>query len=143
MSPLVEAEKGTKKVELQDVLEVVRNTIRKIDGDYVRKLQSDEGVFEVLKSLKEVMFLAAKNGIPCYSFSSWTRFGFYEANFGWGRPTWVTTIGVPIRNVVVLMPTSSGDAIEAWFTLNDAHMPHFEHNPHLLQFASFESTCVC
>lgn len=128
-----------KQIDVKELAETVRKTIRKIDGEYVRKLEEgEEGVYEVLKSLKEVMFLVAEKGIPCYSFSSWTRFGFYDTNFGWGNPTWVCTIGVPIKNVVVLMPTSDGDGVEAWVTLNKLHMAHFLRNPNILHFASFD-----
>ncbi|KAF7825719.1 vinorine synthase-like [Senna tora] len=140
VSPMVEIEKS-KEIEVQELAQVVKKTIRKIDGDYVRKLEGKDGelgVYEVLKSLKEAMFLVAEKGIPCYSFSSWIRFEFYETQFGWGKPTWACTIGVPIRNVVVLMPTKCGEGIEAWVTLNHLHMAQFEKNPYLLQFASFD-----
>ncbi|KAI9116132.1 hypothetical protein K1719_013062 [Acacia pycnantha] len=133
VSPLVGRE-----VELQDLAEVVRKTIKRMDGEYVRKLEGG-GVVEVVKSLKQVMCLVREKGVPCYSFSSWTRFGFYEADFGWGKPTWVCTIGVPIENVIILMPTRHGDgSIEAWVTLDELHMPQFQHCSRILQFASFD-----
>ncbi|XP_054785061.1 stemmadenine O-acetyltransferase-like [Prosopis cineraria] len=130
-----------REVELRDLAEVVRKTIKRMDREYVRKLQggSSEGVGEIVKSLKEVMYLVGEEGVPCYSFSSWIRFGLYETNFGWGKPTWTCTIGVPIKNVIILMPTKYGDgSIEAWVTLDDLHMPQFQHCPELLQFASFD-----
>ncbi|KAF7825722.1 vinorine synthase-like [Senna tora] len=141
VSPLVEIERS-KAIEVKDLAQVVRETIRKIDGDYLRKLEGEDnelGFNEMLKSLSEVVFLVAEKGIPCYSFSSWLRFGFYETQFGWGKPTWVCTLGVPTRNVALLLPTKCGDGgVEAWVTLNHLHMAHFEKNPYLLQFASFD-----
>ncbi|XP_028773091.1 vinorine synthase-like [Neltuma alba] len=79
VSPLVGRE-----AELQDLAEVVRKTVKRMDEECMRKLEGggrSEGLVEVVKSLKEVMFLVGTKGVPCYSFSSWTRFGLYEAKF--------------------------------------------------------------
>ncbi|KAK2631930.1 hypothetical protein EUGRSUZ_L02250, partial [Eucalyptus grandis] len=74
--------------------------------------------------------------IELYRFSSWARFPFYEVDFGWGRPAWVCTTSVPIKNLVILMGTRCGDGIEAWITLAEHDMIEFEHNDELLQFVS-------
>ncbi|KAK7382642.1 hypothetical protein VNO80_01598 [Phaseolus coccineus] len=135
VSPLVEVEG---EVGLRDLGERVRETVRKVDGNYVSKLQGDE-FSEVIECLKEARRMVAEKGVPCYSFSSWVRFGFYEMDFGWGKPTYVRTIGVPIKNVVIFLPTKVGDGIEAWITLTATHMVHFEQNQELLEFVSFDS----
>ncbi|WVZ14349.1 hypothetical protein V8G54_011915 [Vigna mungo] len=135
VSPVVEAEG---ELGLRDLCERVRETIRKMDGNYVSKLQGDE-FFKVMESLKEARRMAAEKGVPCYSFSSWMRFGFYETDFGWGKPSYVRTIGVPIKNVVILMGTKVGDGMEAWITLTSRDMLQFEQNPELLEFLSFDS----
>lgn len=133
VSPLVEM-KGV--AELHDLAEIVRKTVKSVDEDYISKLQGDEFP-KVIESLEKAWILVAEKGIPCYSFSSWTRFGFYENDFGWGKPQWACTIGVPIKNVVILMATRDGDRIEAWVTLTEVDMAQFENNPELLQFTSF------
>lgn len=135
VSPVVEVEG---EVRLGDLCERVRETIRKIDGNYVSKLQGDE-FYKVMESLKEARRMAAEKGVPCFSFSSWMRFGFYETDFGCGKPSYVRTIGVPIKNVVILMGTKVGDGMEAWITLTSRDMVHFEQNPELLKFLSFDS----
>ncbi|KAI9077240.1 hypothetical protein K1719_040811 [Acacia pycnantha] len=113
-SPLLEVDKET-KVELQDLAEVVRKTIQVFNGDYLKKK------------------------VPCYYFSSQVRMGLHETDFGWGKPAWACPVGIPARNVIILRPAPSGDGgIEAWVNLNEHHMPHFESNPLLLQFASFD-----
>ncbi|XP_061347562.1 stemmadenine O-acetyltransferase-like [Gastrolobium bilobum] len=134
LSPLVQ---GEEVVGLHYFAEIVSKTVRKVDADYVKKLQGDE-LPMVLKSLEETRIMVLEKGIPCYGFSSWTRFDFYEADFGWGKPTWVSTIGAPIKNVVILMDTKNGDAIEAWVTLTEHDMVEFERNPEILEFASFD-----
>ncbi|XP_028806381.1 vinorine synthase-like [Neltuma alba] len=87
--PLFEVDKET-TVELQDLVEVVRKTIKMVDGNFVSKLQEDgQELIEILESIRQKLHLAAREGVPCYIFSSWVRLGFYETNFGWGKPTWV------------------------------------------------------
>ncbi|XP_027337112.1 vinorine synthase-like [Abrus precatorius] len=124
------------EIRLHDLAEIVRKTIRKVDGDYISKLQGAE-FFKVINSL-ESWVMAAEKGIPCHGFSSWIKFEFYEADFGWGKPTYVRTIGVPIKNVVILMATKDGDGIEAWVTLTTRDMLEFERNPQLLEFSSLD-----
>ncbi|CAJ1949058.1 unnamed protein product [Sphenostylis stenocarpa] len=135
VSPLMEVES---EVGLRDLGERVRETVRKVDGNYLSKLQGVE-FFKVMESLKEARIMASLKGVPCYVFSSWVGFGFYETDFGWGRPTYVRTLGVPMANVVIFMGTKEGDGIDAWVTLTTRDMEHFEQNPQLLEFVSFDS----
>ncbi|MED6141726.1 hypothetical protein PIB30_106410, partial [Stylosanthes scabra] len=108
VSPIIEF---NGEVRLLDLANMVRETIRKVDADFISNLQGD-GFVKIIQSLVEGKMMVAQKGIPAYSFSSWVRFGFYEADFGWGKPSWVCTIGVPIENVIILMATRDGDGIE-------------------------------
>ncbi|KAI9071762.1 hypothetical protein K1719_046275 [Acacia pycnantha] len=138
-SPLLEVDEE-KKVELQDLAEIVRKTIQAFDGDYLSKLLGDsQQLNEILESNLQKLFLVTEKGVPCYYFSSLVSIGLHETDFGWGKPAWAGPAGIPSRNVILLMPAPSGDGgIEAWVNLNEHHMPHFESNPLLLQFASFD-----
>ncbi|ESW06116.1 hypothetical protein PHAVU_010G020900 [Phaseolus vulgaris] len=136
VSSLVEVEGG---VGLRDLAERVRETIRKVDGDYIRKLQSDVEFVEVVKGLEEARTMAAEKGHRFCAFTSWVGFGFYEVDFGWGKPTYATTIGMPIKNLGVLISTKDGEGIEAWLTLTTREMAQLEHNAQLLDFASLDS----
>ncbi|XP_057451796.1 stemmadenine O-acetyltransferase-like [Lotus japonicus] len=68
--------------------------------------------------------------------SSWCKFSIYDADFGWGKPVWVTTSGCPVRNCIVLMDTRDGDGIEAIVNMEEKDMAKFEHDMELLQYAS-------
>ncbi|MCL7029926.1 hypothetical protein MKW94_007585 [Papaver nudicaule] len=112
----------------------IRDSIKKIDGDYVRDLQTNNAFLDGMKSF-------AENGPRAepliLSFTSWCRFPIYEANFGWGRPIWVGSCTLPMKNVVYLMDTnSSGDGIEAWVSLSQEDMDEFERHPELAAFVS-------
>lgn len=87
----------------------VEKVIRKINDDYVRKLQGEDGFSHACKPLKETSELVSQGEVEFYRFSSWVRFPFYNTDFGWGKPIWACFSNVPIKNVVILMSSSSSD----------------------------------
>ncbi|KAI3935886.1 hypothetical protein MKX01_004613 [Papaver californicum] len=116
--------------ELPNLVEKVKESIKKIDSEYVKKVQTTD---ELLNAMKH---LATGHQMVVLSFSSWCRFPIYEADFGWGKPIWVTTATFPFKNVVVFMDTKSGDGIEAWVNMTKDDMAAFENDEELLLFAS-------
>ncbi|PKI78359.1 hypothetical protein CRG98_001302 [Punica granatum] len=126
------------KVELCDLVGHLRQSIRKIDADYVRKLEGEDGFYHACESFKEMSKLKyeGEGEVESYRFSSWVRFPFYEVDFGFGKPVWACNSKVPIRNVVILMATRSGDGIETWVTLDEDEMHKFMNDPLLLQFTA-------
>ncbi|KAK2632529.1 hypothetical protein EUGRSUZ_L01434, partial [Eucalyptus grandis] len=131
VAPLMEP---NKEAELQDFAGIVRKSIREIDSEYLSALRGENGLAKACENLTAARRLAAASAgeIELYRFSSWARFPFYEADFGWGRPAWVCTTSVPMKNVVILMGTKCGDGIEAWITLAEHDMIEFERNDELL-----------
>uniref|UniRef100_A0A2N9FSX4 Uncharacterized protein n=1 Tax=Fagus sylvatica TaxID=28930 RepID=A0A2N9FSX4_FAGSY len=113
----------------------IRKAIKKIDNDYIEKLQGDN-VLEAFESKNELFESVSKKEAEMYRFSSWIRFPFYDIDFGFGKPIWACTTTVPIKNIVVLMSTKSGDGIEAWVTLTEYDMAKFEHHHEILEFVS-------
>ncbi|CAL8091927.1 unnamed protein product [Prunus armeniaca] len=51
-----------------------------------------------------------------------------RADFGWGRPTWVSMTAMHISNQIVFMDTRNVDGIESYFSLKEEDMAKFEHN---------------
>ncbi|XP_028114384.1 vinorine synthase-like [Camellia sinensis] len=76
------------------------------------------------------------DAVKVYRHSSWCRFGLYELDFGWGKPTYTTAVlfGNPIG--IGLLDTRDGDGIEVWMTLLKKDMALFESDQELLAFAS-------
>ncbi|KAF8040711.1 hypothetical protein BT93_B2822 [Corymbia citriodora subsp. variegata] len=122
--------------ELHVLVDHLRAAIRKIDNEYARKLQGEDGFDWACESLREVRELMYKGDVESFRFSSWVRFPFYENDFGWGKPVWACIGSVPIKNVVILMSSRSGNGIEAWVTLDEQEMAKFQSDPLLLQFVS-------
>uniref|UniRef100_B9HGG8 Uncharacterized protein n=1 Tax=Populus trichocarpa TaxID=3694 RepID=B9HGG8_POPTR len=53
------------------------------------------------------------------------RFPIYEADFGWERPEWVSSVYAPMEGIL-LLDSNDGDGIEAWVRLKENTMLHFQ-----------------
>ncbi|KAF3659381.1 putative salutaridinol 7-O-acetyltransferase-like [Capsicum annuum] len=62
------------------------------------------------------------------------RFPWYEADFGWGKPFWVSSVSFDIAEIVCLMDTKNSDGIEVWVSLKENVMAEFEKHPDILAF---------
>lgn len=127
-----------KQVELLDLAMMVKKAIMRFDADYVSTLVGDTGFDVVVEAIKQVINMNYE-GIQWYNFTSWTRFPLYDADFGWGKPIWVSTIIFPVRNNIIFMPTRCGEGIEAWVNLEEQDMIEFERHPNILQYAALVS----
>nr|XP_027090417.1 vinorine synthase-like [Coffea arabica] len=120
----------------------IQYSISKINSDYVKKMHGNEGPALMRKSLKEIGDFGSKEAAVDYlGFSSWCGFGFYEIDFGWGKPIWVSSFAVnaPVfMNLIILMETRLGDGIEAWVTLDQQEMDIMEHDQELMAFISVD-----
>ncbi|KAG6783589.1 hypothetical protein POTOM_009245 [Populus tomentosa] len=126
------------RVELNDLVGEVRKAISKIDADFVEQIKGDEGNSLAEQTLKEIGEFGSKDGVDYLGFSSWCRFGFYDADFGWGKPVWISSFaasGSLTMNLIILADTRC-DGIEAFVTLDEKDMTILEGNPELLKFAS-------
>ncbi|XP_048134313.1 BAHD acyltransferase At5g47980-like [Rhodamnia argentea] len=106
-----------------------------LEGYYkrlVKRLHGDDACAAICEETKEF-------GELC---TSWCRFPFYEADFGWGRPVWACTESAESPNLFVLMDASDGGGIEVWLTLREEDMATVERDADLLEFASLNPT-IC
>ncbi|KAL8260968.1 hypothetical protein R6Q59_025017 [Mikania micrantha] len=85
---------------------------------------SDEGQTMVLNSFMNMTNIPeSTNMVPL---TSWCKFPFYEADFGFGKPVWVVPVTVPMKNVAHLMDGAGGDGVEAYVVLEVKDVPYFE-----------------
>ncbi|XP_068322231.1 tabersonine-19-hydroxy-O-acetyltransferase-like isoform X3 [Pyrus communis] len=68
----------------------------------------------------------------CQTIPYHLRFPFYEPDFGWGKPPWVTS-GTEFKNLILLMDTRDGDGIEVSLNLKEEDMAIFESTKELLE----------
>ncbi|KAK8482811.1 hypothetical protein V6N13_135087 [Hibiscus sabdariffa] len=107
----------------RDLVRQIRDSISKIDKEYVRKLQAGEDLSQGDESKGEP--------IP-FIFTSLCRFPLYEADFGWGKPVWASSASLSVKNLVAFMDTAGGDGIEAWIHLKEEDMADFGCDEELL-----------
>ncbi|KAK8580766.1 hypothetical protein V6N12_071018 [Hibiscus sabdariffa] len=134
--------KGENMSDLADLVGQVRKAISKVDGDLIKKLRDDdEGKSLISEIIREIGDEASKDGLEHFGYSSWCKLGFYEADFGWGKPVWVSSFGMEnsvFMNLVILVDTQLGDDIEAWVTLDEQDMAILERDEELLEMAKFD-----
>ncbi|KAK2437986.1 stemmadenine O-acetyltransferase [Trifolium repens] len=90
------------EMELEDLVCKIKEGLSECCDVYLKMFGwKEKEDFSILsESLKQI------TGKNLFSFSSWCKFPMYEADFGWGKPTWVvTTFGCSLRNVIFLMDT--------------------------------------
>ncbi|XP_049385985.1 acetyl-CoA-benzylalcohol acetyltransferase-like [Solanum stenotomum] len=125
----LKASPSRKDDELNDFVKLVGNTIRDTIVVIGKASADDISSLVVNNQIKLVEKLCQGD---VYSCSSWCGFPWYEADFGWGKPFWVSLVNFNIFEVIVLMDTKDGDGIEAWVSLKENEMTEFERHPHIL-----------
>ncbi|XP_057990778.1 stemmadenine O-acetyltransferase-like [Hevea brasiliensis] len=123
-----------KSTDYNELAQKIRESIRKVDDESVRKFHEDGKWLDFVKKLGEEY--GKKSKVRMFKFSSWCRFPFYEADFGWGKPIWVST-AMEQENGAIFLDSSDGQGIEAWVALPKEDMTQLEQNPDILEFASF------
>ncbi|KAI3876778.1 hypothetical protein MKX03_037445 [Papaver bracteatum] len=126
----------------QELAYKIKDSIKSVDNEHVKALQGNNFAISCNRLKIHHRF---REGHTCNGdhkttellrFTSWSRFPIYEADFGWGKPTWASISKLDIQNLVTFMDTSSGDGIEAWVSLKVEDMVEFERHEELLAFAS-------
>ncbi|XP_050218039.1 stemmadenine O-acetyltransferase-like [Mercurialis annua] len=112
----------------------IHESIRMIDDEYIKKIHGGGGYLEHVQALAD-RDSDSPGWLKQFSISSWCKFPFYEADFGWGKPIWVTT--ALINTSAFLLDTKDGEGMECWIGLPKEEMPKFEHHPDICLYASF------
>ncbi|KAG5602920.1 hypothetical protein H5410_034290 [Solanum commersonii] len=126
-----------RKDELNDFVKLVGNTI----GDTCVAIGKAESVDDISSLIvnnqrKVIEKFAQGDEIDVYPSTSWCRFCWYETDFGWGKPFWVSLVECDAFEGISLMDTKDGDEIEAWVSLKDNDMAQFERDPNILSSTS-------
>ncbi|KAM5586782.1 hypothetical protein ABKV19_005622 [Rosa sericea] len=122
--------------ECYGLVKQVREQVSHIDKDYVKKLQEGSEHLSFIKQSSENFY---KGEMVTLSFTSLCRFPLYEANFGWGKPTWVGSPALPFNNLVVFIDTKSGGGIEAYINMKEGDLAKIESDKEFISFVSSES----
>ncbi|XP_031270299.1 stemmadenine O-acetyltransferase-like [Pistacia vera] len=138
----ISAHKDESEIELQGLVREIRRGKQDFSKKYVKKLQ-DDAFKAITETFKEAVSMFKSRDIEFYKLTNMCNFPFYEIDFGWGKPTWVTIPGVTLKNLVKLMDSREGDgSIEALVILSEKDMTLFERDKDLLAYASLNPSIL-
>ncbi|WCJ30046.1 HXXXD-type acyl-transferase family protein [Euphorbia peplus] len=130
MTPEVEEE-----IELKELVDMIKRGRQEFVENYIKKVEGKNVIEAICELSKKFREMALSDKVDLFISSAWCRFRFYDADFGWGRPTWLSTLSTNIRNFCILLDTKDGEGIETWITLSEEDMFWFESDEQILQFA--------
>ncbi|KAJ0603669.1 putative transferase [Helianthus annuus] len=58
--------------------------------------------------------------------TSWCKFPFYEADFGYGKPIWAVPWTTPMKNAMLLIDNAKGNGVDAYIFLEVKDVPYFK-----------------
>ncbi|KAJ8773655.1 hypothetical protein K2173_005901 [Erythroxylum novogranatense] len=123
-------------LHLHDLVYRIRKGKKEVFESYAEKAHGDEVASTFGGFVKSLLTLASSNDVDMYACTSWCKFELYEADFGFGRPIWLSIPGAKFVNSIVLTDTKDGNGVEAWVTLTKGEMALMESNEELLEFAA-------
>ncbi|KAH6770212.1 hypothetical protein C2S52_015015 [Perilla frutescens var. hirtella] len=124
MSPLAFADRDDSSGKFYHLIGRLRKSIRRVRDDYIMKPLSYKGSY--VKDLVKLGILVMMGKLEWCYFTSWRGFSMYEVDYGWGKPFWFTTTSMPIKNLVVLVSSKSGDDVEAIVTMKQNELQMLE-----------------
>ncbi|KAI3470284.1 hypothetical protein Pfo_026947 [Paulownia fortunei] len=117
----------TKNMGFQDFVRVLGDDAKKTVNDCTRILsEGEDGRMFLIDTSVYASEKSLRPDVNVVWVTDWSKFRFYEADFGWGKPVWASVANVVIKNHVLLMNTKEGDGIEAWVQLQETDMAYFE-----------------
>ncbi|WOG81731.1 hypothetical protein DCAR_0100882 [Daucus carota subsp. sativus] len=113
--------------ELHDLVNLLRKSLRNALGECSKISSPGEMFTEIAKNFNEIEEEKGNEEVDVHLLSTLCRFPVYEVDFGWGKPEWVTTGGMPVE-LIFLFDTKCETGIEAIVNLNEADMIEFEND---------------
>ncbi|KAL8101382.1 pelargonidin 3-O-(6-caffeoylglucoside) 5-O-(6-O-malonylglucoside) 4'''-malonyltransferase-like [Apium graveolens] len=128
---------GEKGVEFQGLVDNLTRFVKR-DVEVCKMLwTAGNGAQLISQGFNELIKCLTDPEMSCVNlFTDWSKSPFYEADFGWGKPVWVSSVNVPVINHVYLLRDKSGEGIEAWVNLKIDDMPKFEQDSNIMEFTT-------
>ncbi|XP_075516923.1 stemmadenine O-acetyltransferase-like [Primulina tabacum] len=124
-----------------ELVQKLRDAFRKIDTGYTAELLGQNGCHLAKENFVEISKFLGFEDIEIFRFSSYCRFPFHAADFGWGNPVWVSTGGSCIKNVITLLDSVKSDGgIEAWLVMAGPEMQRLHQKLEFLGYLSSSSS---
>ncbi|KDP20131.1 hypothetical protein JCGZ_05900 [Jatropha curcas] len=143
-----------KEKELSELVSELRQSMKKIDNDLLKKIRSggEDGFIKYYNAMKELRNSYGSRGeVEFVGFSSGCNFGIYDSgfDFGWGKAIWAACLALdvddlkaPLANFVFLMDRRIDKGVEAWVLMEEDDFDVLETDKELLQYASINPSPI-
>ncbi|KAJ0785414.1 putative transferase [Helianthus annuus] len=113
-------------VKTNEELENLLNySVKKTIDEYSKvHHDSEQGQMIVLNSILNVTNTPLSTNIIIST--SWCKFPFYEADFGFGKPIWAVPWTTPMKNAMLLIDNANGNGVDAYIFLEVKDVPYFK-----------------
>ncbi|KAL2494483.1 Acyltransferase ACT6 [Forsythia ovata] len=120
-------QKNTKSLDFERLVPLLSNAARKAVSDCVKLLSnSNEGHKILVDAFVSAADKSHDDNLNGIWLSDWSKFGFYDIDFGFGKLIWTSVVNVPVKNFITMFNTKDNHGIEAWVNLHEKYMPYFE-----------------
>lgn len=132
------------KVGFEDLFSLLRNAIdTTVDScASIFNDSGDEGHNMLSNPFIDLMqtIINSHKETRIFNFTDWSKFDFYEADFGSGKPIWISPATLRMDYIVALLGNKDGDGIEAWVQLLKDDMALFEQDEDIIKLCTFKNT---
>ncbi|KAH7575031.1 hypothetical protein ACOSP7_005593 [Xanthoceras sorbifolium] len=117
----------------------IRNSIMEYAKVVIEGDDEDEFFSKlIMKPYMEIFEEIRKGEGDVHVFSSLRNLPFYEVDFGWGKPAWVS-FAHRVNKGVVFIDAKDGDGIEAWVHMEENEMAYFLKDPNIVMSMELSS----
>ncbi|XP_076892305.1 vinorine synthase-like [Bidens hawaiensis] len=110
---------------IEELADRLSDSVKKTINDLSKGCQNhEEGQQMVLNSLLYLTNIHESTNVVIVS--SWCKFPFYEADFGFGKPIWAAPRTVPLNHSAYLIDDIEGNGVVAYAFLEVKDVPHFK-----------------
>ncbi|XP_015081946.1 acetyl-CoA-benzylalcohol acetyltransferase-like [Solanum pennellii] len=94
--------------ELNDFVKLIGNRIGETCAAIGKASKSVDDIssLTINNQIKILEKILQRDKIDIYGTTSWCKYPWYEADFGWGKPFWVSPVSVGIHELIILMDTN-------------------------------------
>lgn len=111
-------------MRLPELKDLVGSLIDSFTKSKERLVGREDVIPILLNTRNELHEAKEKDEVDVYMFTSWCRFAFYDVDFGWGKPVWLSRIHSAYESTA-LLDSEDGEGIETWLSFNKQDMPLF------------------
>lgn len=127
---------NNQEYDLNFLVNKLRSAFAKINSEHTKELLGENGFEFAMNNFKNIGKLMSQKDMKVLRCTSWCRFPSYEADFGWGKPCWVSSASFPNKDTIILLDSRQNSGIEAWVIMKEQDMAAFEQDHDLQKYVS-------